>query len=528
MTVIKLSDTTDIKSISKILAEVRIYADTYSSLNTDFSNRPLGSEAEVAITDPGTHIDVVSGDIVTNSGIYKKVEAGYAWISGLGSGIPGKDGKDGKDGEDGRDGNSGTGGIGDPLLPIRSKINDNSYNNIRVSQGKVSVIKKDLVIASIFNSYGVAQNGSFASSPGEIARQEWQAAFPWLNVWHDNYAIPGSWIANYAAEQVDGQSSEQTGAKLGIIPAHARAMAEGGDGRRRIPDIVLLGPPTNDSLPNIFNSLQSPRTFDSISYNLIKRFITEFGALVIGYNNPMIPCKRALLAQGDIPRFSLGPEFLMTYPASGLFLVDTYQFLVYDVATQTITCAIEGIFRPGLFDGNFMTIDGTCWIYVDEQHKLMRIVGISADFTQLTVDDGHGNPVITENLTTNRGFHMANFDNASQVIPIRNNDDLSRPATAPIGAPLAIEKRPFGANGELINVSTRLTTLNQIFEKNLISNGALLCDWVGEQKKMTTSDADIDTQFGTDAIHPADPLYQATRAPMRRIVDQVAYGMKDK
>jgi hypothetical protein len=416
----------------------------------------------------------------------------------------------------------------DPLTPIRAKISQNMYGSVSVNAGVVTIAKKDLVIASLINSYGVAQNGSFADSPGEIQRQEWQAAFPWLNVYHDNYSIPGSWISSYGPQMIDGRGPEQMGSKPGILLSHAAAMGAGGDGRRRIPDIVLIGPPTNDSLPNIFNSLQSPATFDTISNNLIQRCQDEFDALVIGYNNPMIPCQRALLAQGDIPRFSLGEEFLMTWPAAGLFLVDTYQILTYDVATQTITCEIPGIFQPGLFDGGFMTTDGTCWIWVDQMNKKMRIVGLNAEYTKITVDDGAGGPVITENLTTNRGFHMGNFDNKRQVIPIRNNDDLTRPSTAPANAPLAIEKRPFGKNGELINVSTRLTVLNQIWERNLAKNGALLNDWEGEQRDITTSDADIEVQFGNDEIHPAPPLYQLTRKHARKVAQRAAFGMLNR
>lgn len=417
----------------------------------------------------------------------------------------------------------------DPLLRIRHKINEASLGGFTVNNGDIVVTKQYIVVSSLGNSLFVGQGAQPSDSPGEIFCDELRKAFPWVDVYHDNYAIPGSWFANFESLMIDDQSLPEHGSKPGILKSHQAAMAPGGDGRRRMPDIVLMGTPSNDSLPNLFNAAQPPYAFNDISNHLLERLTgPEFNAMVIGYNGPMYDVKRALLLGdgGGIPRMLLGPSFTMLWPFNGFYGFDDTNVYTYDVASQTITSAVPGIFEQGLFDNNLLTADGRSWLWVDEFNKTMRIIGRDSTNSILTVDDGAGGPAIPENRTSLRGVRQGNFDNYRQVIPIRNNDDLSRPATAPADAPLAIESRPFGPNGEYVNVSTRLTIENQIWEKNLARHGCYLNDWVGEQAKITTSDVDIENQYPTDEIHPGGPIYQLTRIGAREHVRRIAYGIR--
>jgi hypothetical protein len=409
----------------------------------------------------------------------------------------------------------------DQLAAIRAKIGSAIFGTTTYVLGVPTTVRSYIVIASIFNSHGLAQGAASSASPGEIFVAAMRAAFPNVDFYHDNYSVPGSWISNYASDQIDGSNA----GKPGIIPAQAAAMAPGGDGRRRIPDIVLLGDPTNDALTTIFNSLQPPTAFRDIADALVQRLQTEFGAIVIGYTAPMWHPSRSL-ANG---RANMAEPFFVTYPKTGLVLGDGggYQTLTYSAANQTISTNATGQFQPGLYDNGLLSFDGKSWIYVNEQAKFMRLVGVDTSFSVLNVDDGAGGPVITQDRVTGSGFYQAKFNATTQLIPAKNNPDFSRNSGTQPGVALSFEKRPYGPSGEMITVNTRLIELNQAFVGVLTKNKALLCDAAGEQRRALTSDLAFDVLYSNgDDVHQDTAGYHLSYdAPTKKIVDAMAYGL---
>jgi hypothetical protein len=472
--------------------------------------------------EPGTyHLDIYAPN--TTTFLFRVSDVSMSSTKGE----TGDTGDQGPEGDIGPAGLAGRASIGqvlteDQLAAIRAKIGSAIFGTTTYVLGVPTTVRPYIVIASIFNSHGVAQGAESSAAPGEIFVTAMRAAFPNVDFYHDNYSVPGSWIAQYANDQID--SAAPITGKLGIVPAQAAAMAPGGDGRRRTPDIVLLGDPTNDALTTIYSSLQPPAAFYSIADALVQRLQTEFGAIVIGYTAPMWHPSRSL-ANG---RADMSEAFFITFPKTGFVAGDDdYQTLTYSVANQTIKTNVAGQFAPGNYDNGLLTFDSKSWFYVPEQFKYMRIVSADPTYSTITVDNGSGGPVITEDRTTLKGLYQAKFNATTQIIPAKNNPDFSRNVGTQPGVALSFEKRPYGPNGEMITVSTRLIELNQVFVGILAKNKALLCDAAGEQRRALTADSMFDTLYtNNDDVHMDTGGYHLSYdAPTKKIVDAMAYGL---
>ena len=395
-------------------------------------------------------------------------------------------------GPPGRDGRKGdTGPAGPNNLPWRQlgyRLGAGVYGETTFVNGVASNAKRQIVIATFGNSHGTGQGTSYDMAPGEQLKRIVQQFLPEVEVFHDNYAVPGSWQTQMGG-QIDAMQA-----------AHDAATGTpAGDGRRRIPDIALIFDPANDGISTIYHSLEGPGVYRTVLAQNTARLQNEYDAVVMSATCPL-PHPTRSLANG---RFTMSPAFFITYPKTGFVAGDErFQRLDYSVANQTITTSTIGQFKPGLYDNGLLTFNGTSWIYVTEQNKYMRLVGVDETYSVLKVDDGNGGPIITEDRSTMKGFFQARFNDQTQLVPARNNPDLSRPAGLADGIPLAVEPRDINGNGVQIKTSIRHLELNRGCREVTLKAGAILIDWAAAQQELLTSDAVYDRLYpNNDDFH---------------------------
>lgn len=348
-------------------------------------------------------------------------------------------------------------------------------------QGKTTPI----TIVTFGNSHGTGQNTTTANQPGEQLKAVIQSLLPGVTVIHKNYAVPGSWQAQMGG-QIDQMNQD------GVVP-----------------DIALILDPDNDGLTSIYNSLEGPTPYHDILGANIRR-LQGAGAVVLSHTTPL-PHPTRSLANG---RFDMSPAFFLTYPSVSWVSGDNYQTWTFNAAAQTITSSTQGqftFFSPGwVVPGSWMLTNDNLWFH---------ITAVDPTGTTITVDDGNGGPAFTSDHTNMIGMHIARIDSKTQVVPARNDDDLSRPAGVAADTPLALERRDINGNGAFILASTRHLAVNQICRDVTAQNGAILVDWGAEFDKLLTSDASYDSLYTNgDDLHPGDQGYQLLTPLYRALV----------
>jgi hypothetical protein len=346
-----------------------------------------------------------------------------------------------------------------------------------------------ITIVTFGNSHGTGQGTSTSNQPGEQLKALLQTFLPGISVVHRNYAVPGSWQA-----QMGGQIDKMVGDAV-------------------VPDFALILDPANDGLTSIYNGLEGPNVYrDRLAANI--RRLRTAGAVVFSHTTPL-PHPTRSLVRG---RFDFSPDFFATYPTTSWVAVDGYQTFTFDVAARTISSSTRGqftIFSPG-------RVAPGRWLRGNDNGAFHRITAVDSTGTTVTVDNGSGGPSFTSNRTTTSGMWVARIDARTQLVPARNEDDLSRPAGVASDVPLSLERRDINSNGGPILASTRHLSLNQIAREVTTQEGAILIDWGADFQKLLTSDAAYDGLYpNNDDVHPGEQGYRLLTPIYRRLLGKV-------
>lgn len=390
----------------------------------------------------------------------------------------------------------------DPYVALRETVGTGAFGTTTYFDSDPTTVPTLFVGAFFGTSLAVGQGITDPNAaPLEQARTVITEVAPELNDYWDQYGVPGSWQTQMAA-QIDT-----------MFAAHAAAMS-GGDGRRRIPDVAFLVTGTNSARTTIYHSLEGPRVFREVLARDIRR-LQAVGTLVIVVDAPPIHTPRSLPSDYHM----MSPAFFTTWPSNAFYAGDDiFQTLTYSVADQSISSSTPGQFTPGLFDNGWLSFDGRSWVYVPEQDKYMRIIGADPSYTTLFVDNGSGGDIITENRSTAKGLYQARIDDQRQLVPARNNADLSRPVAAQANVPLALETRPIGPAGEDVLVALRLIEINRAIDEVTRATGAIKIPWHADICSLLTSTASLDTIYpGSEFLHPGDMGYYRLTPLLRRI-----------
>ena len=347
-----------------------------------------------------------------------------------------------------------------------------------------------ITIVTFGNSHGQGQNTSTGNQPGEQLKAVLQSFLPGVSIVHRNYAEPGSWQAQIGS-QIDQMNQD------GVVP-----------------DIALILDPANDALTNIYNALQPPTGYHDILAANIQR-LEAAGAVVLSHTTPL-PHPIRSLANG---RFDFAQDFFETYPTVSWVSFDNYQTFTYSAAAQTITSSSPGqfmIWQQGwVIPGRWMNMGNEVFY---------RITAVDSSGTTITVDDGNGGPAFSQNHSNTTGIRLGRINAKTEMVPARNENDLSRPAGVGPNVTLSLEHRDINGNGVLILASTRHLEVNQICRDVTAQNGAILVDWGAAFSKLLTSDSAYDSLYpNNDDLHPGDQDYQLLTPLYNTLVQSALY-----
>ena len=381
----------------------------------------------------------------------------------------------------------------DPWKALQDKLGPYLYGKTAsVVNAKPVTALTTINIATVGNSHGTGQGTIPANQPGEQLKAAIQDLLPEVVVTHYNYAVPGSWQTQMG-EQIDK-----------MVAAGVK------------PDIVLILDPANDGLTSIYHALEGPIVYRDTLASNIKR-LQAMGAVVLNHTCPL-PHPTRSLANG---RFDFSPDFFTSFPSTSWVAGAGYQGFIFNAANRTITSTTVGqftIFSPG------WVVPGQ-WIRFEDNASFHRITAVDSTGTILTVDDGNGGPSFTADRFTTSAARIARIDAKTQMVPARNNDDLSRPAGVPDDVTLSLERRDINDNGILILASVRHLSLNTTCREVTAQQGAVLVDWGAAFQPYLTSDADYDAWYpNNDDFHMGDAGYQLLTPLYREIVAKLAFG----
>lgn len=381
----------------------------------------------------------------------------------------------------------------DPWKALQDKLGPYLYGKTAsIVNAKPVTTLTTITIATVGNSHGTGQGTIPANQPGEQLKAVIQDLLPEVDVTHQNYAVPGSWQTQMG-EQID------------------KMVADGFK-----PDIALILDPANDGITSIYHALEGPIVYRDILASNIKR-LQAMGAVVLNHTCPL-PHPTRSLANG---RFDFSPDFFTSFPTTSWVAGAGYQGFTFNAANRTIASTTVGqftIFSPG------WVVPGQ-WIRFEDDASFHRITAVDSTGTILTVDNGSGGASFTQDRFTTSGARIARIDAKTQLVPARNNDDLSRPAGVPDDVTLTLERRDINDNGILILASVRHLSLNAICREVTAQQGAVLADWAAALQPHLTSDADYDTWYpNDDDFHMGNDGYQLLTPIYREIVAKIAFG----
>lgn len=392
----------------------------------------------------------------------------------------------------------------DPALfrQIQDKLGPYLYGRVAsVVNARPIMERTTFVILTVGNSHGVGQGTTTANQPGEQLKRVLQMLAPEADFAHYNYAVPGSWQTQMR-QQIDA-----------AVNAGIR------------PDFVLVLDPANDGLTSIYHALEGPVVYRSVLANNISYLQRDLNAIVLNHTSP--PPHPTWSLTGPSKRFDFSPDFFTSFPTTSWVAGQGYQGFTFNAANRTIETSTKGqftIFSPG------WVVPGQ-WIRFEDDGSFHHIVAVDDTGTVLTVDDGQNppGPSFTQNRFTQSAARIARIDAKTQLVPARNNDDLSRPDGVPANVPLSLEYRDINDNGLPILVSTRHMTLNQICREVTLEQGAVLVDWAAEFQRRLKSDADYDSLYFDD-YHPNADGYLILTEIYKRIFTAILYGheLKDR
>jgi lysophospholipase L1-like esterase len=395
----------------------------------------------------------------------------------------------------------------DPWREVRDKLTTLLFGTSLYAGGYPATTARTVIKIAIFgDSIGASQGASNGFTLQEQITALYAELLPEVDVEIRIYAVPGSWQA-----QMFGQIDAM--------------VAEGFS-----PDIAFIFTGTNDGSASIYHSLEGPVVFALVLAANIRR-LRDMGAVVLPVSKPPPHPVQSLIAG----RHDFSPDFFPTFPQVGLVLGDdTYQELTYSKADQTIKTNNPGEFKRyanGWFAPNQ-------WFRVREgvfgpNALFCHVVSWDEAGTVLTVDDGNGGPVIPYDVVTWKGGYQAKIDARTQLVPARNENDLSRPAGVAADIPLAVEPRDLNGNGVLINASLRHLVIERITAEVASQEAAILVPWGMEFNKELTSDEVYDEMYrvngGTkiDDYHPNNRGYALFGQALRPILARVIFGARD-
>ena len=381
----------------------------------------------------------------------------------------------------------------DPYRALQDKLGPYLYGKTAsIVNAKPVTTLTTITIATVGNSHGTGQGTTAANQPGEQLKAAIQDLLPEVVVTHYNYAVPGSWQTQMG-EQIDK-----------MVAAGVK------------PDIVLVLDPANDGLTSIYHALEGPIVYRDVLASNIRR-LQGMGAVVLNHTCPL-PHPTRSLASG---RFDFSPDFFTSFPTTSWVAGQGFQGFTFNAANRTITSTTVGqftIFSPG------WVVPGQ-WIRFEDDASFHRITAVDSTGTILTVDNGSGGASFTQDRFTTSGARIARIDAKTQLVPARNNDDLSRPAGVPDDVTLSLERRDINDNGIPILASVRHLSLNTICREVTAQQGAVLVDWAAAFQRLLFSDADYDTWYpNNDDFHMGDDGYQLLMPLYREIVAKLAFG----
>jgi hypothetical protein len=368
---------------------------------------------------------------------------------------------------------------------LRQKIGRGEFGTQTYSAGLPMTTKTTIGVVLLGDSHGTSQGASVNTVVAML-----HATFA---KWVPNaildirvFAVPGSWQTQMG-EQIDAMNA------AGFSP-----------------DISIIFTGTNDASPVIFHSLEGPIVFRQQLQSNIRR--------LAAISWVWLPTKPAIhptwaLAEG---RMDMSPDFFMTYPVVGFVAADGYQAFIYDAEAQTLRNSTPGAFK--IFANNVLAPGQ--WLRIDPRvygaPLFVHIWDWDTEGSVLLLDDGtgaanasvgpRGGPILPYSTSNTYGLYQGKFDARAQLVPARNEDDLSRPAGVAANVPLAIEPRDLSGTGALVNASLRHLVANRIIEDVGAEEAATVLPWARKTNKRITSNAAHDTVM-SDAYHYNDVGY---------------------
>ena len=393
----------------------------------------------------------------------------------------------------------------DPWRLLQGKLTTLLFGTSIYVNGYPTTTRAVFKIAIVGDSIGASQGASGAYTlPAQITAI-FADLLPEVVLEIRVYAKPGSWQAQMA-EQID-------------------AMLEDGF----VPDLVLIVTGTNDGSTSIYHSLEGPVVFARELAKNIKRF-QDMGAVAAVVSKPP-PHPTQSLIEG---RFDFSPDFFPTVPSTGFVAGDDdFQTLTYSASAQTIATNIPGQFK----------LYGNGWFAPNQWFRVKEgVFGPDALFchvadwdvpgTVLHVDDGNGGPVIPFDVVTRKGGWQACINARTQLVPARNENDLSRPAGVPADVLLAVEPRDLNGNGVLIDASLRHLVIERITAEVTVQMAAIRVPFGEEFTKELTSNASYDVVYlkndGTaiDGYHPNNRGFSAFGRALRQVLVTAMFRVK--
>jgi hypothetical protein len=378
--------------------------------------------------------------------------------------------------------------MADPWQRAEKKFGYDLYGDTNYTLGIPTTVRRKHGIATFGNSHGNAQGTTFENGPGEQLKAINAALIPEQDVYHDNYAVSGSWQTQLG-EQISAMEA-----------AHAAAMAPGGDGRSRIPDIALILDPANDGNTIIYHSLEGPLVYREVLAGNIRR-LHNLGCVVMVITCPLVHPTRSL-ANG---RFDMPEPFFTSYPKTGFVAGENYQGFTFDAVTQSITSTTVGQF---LYDNNML---GPGQFLYDWRGRFLEISHDPAnwvDTTRTTLYLVPGSIDVTE--FNSHSMYQAKMNAETQLVPKRSQ---------------SITPHPIGPNGEMITASVRHLQLNRAAREVAAQHGAIIVDWAAAFQALLTSDAVYDTYYPNgDDYHMGAAGYQLLTPLFRKIMNRIING----
>jgi hypothetical protein len=388
-------------------------------------------------------------------------------------------------------------GAGDPWRNIRDKLTTLLFGTSVYADGYPTTTRTTIYFAIFGDSIGLSQGASGAFSlPAQITAIARELA-PEVNVVVRVFAIAGSWQTQMA-QQIDA-----------MVAAGFEA------------DFCFIVTGTNDGSASIFHSLEGPIVFRRELAKNIRRLARKSVVCVVS-KPPPHPTNMLLDGRCDF-----SPDFFPTFPSTGFVAGDDkFQALTYSASEQSIANSTPGAFKA--FANGWLAPGQVFRVSPDVFGEALfcHIKDWDEPGTKLFVDDGNGGPVIPYDITTLKGGYQARIDSRTQLVPARNENDLSRPVGVPADVPLAIEPRDINANGVLIDMSLRHVVIERITEEVAIQEGALFLPWGREIKKLLTSNLVYKRIYtGSEAYHPNDEVFALWGKCFRHLLAQLLYDL---